>query len=191
MLLPAFLFGKYADVKKRSKKILKELRSGKSFDEVLPGEMIDTNDHEGWIILEGPSRLVGGENHFNVYALMHEFYFGSTADFDKELEEKLFSKSLESPWGILLFMGDAKLKCFDEKEDRIQQYINACYQFREDIFSIGNRYNVGLFYPTYLGDFSNSLSYCLIIAGVATEKIQLARRDNGLKQVLIAYIEKR
>lgn len=190
MKIPSIFYGKYADVKKRVKRVLADLNQGTITYDSLSADMIDTEDNQGLIVLSGPSRIIGASEHFNVYVFMHEYYFGSAKARDSEFEQELFTKSLESPWGLLLLMGDARLKCFDSRPDRVAQFIASCYKFRHDLFGAGSRYSIGLAEPIDLSNSINSLNYCLAQSGVDHEMLKTSIRVGGLEELLVNYVEK-
>jgi hypothetical protein len=70
MQLPSFLYGRYKDVKARSNKLVTALRRGTKWSELagLSDEMLDTRRVSGLIVIDGPSPLLGGENHFHCFA---------------------------------------------------------------------------------------------------------------------------
>ena len=62
MELPALFYGLYRDVKRRTSKIVTQIRKGADWISLVEAEgFLDTGTIPGLIVLDGPSSLLGGE----------------------------------------------------------------------------------------------------------------------------------
>ncbi len=69
MRVPSFLHGRFAEVSRSAKGAAHELQRGAHLVDVVDS-WVDLRDLPGLIVLDGPSKLLGGSLHFHAFALM-------------------------------------------------------------------------------------------------------------------------
>jgi hypothetical protein len=98
MLIPAFLYGKYPEVKKSCNKIITQLKKGKSFQE-LNLEYRDAAKEGSAIVLENVWKTNSHIEGFWMFPLASQLW---KAEMEKKTNsEKIFNELVEMPWGHL------------------------------------------------------------------------------------------
>src|SRR5262249_1722999 len=99
----------------------------------------DTAHTKGMFVLEGPSPLVGGEMHFQLYLPLS--LLRRKRRQDTELLDAIFHESLKTAWGTLLLTGPPCVYWFHEGNR--PAYIQAVFRHWEEIGTVGPRYTDG------------------------------------------------
>ncbi|MCW3085867.1 MAG: hypothetical protein JWP12_3233 [Bacteroidetes bacterium] len=175
MNIPSVFYGKAADVKKRVKQIVNEFSKGKPWDELLGDKFIDTNSSSGLIVIDGPSKLLGNQEHFHMYTLMRHVLYDSKIP--EGSIEKFFSNSIETNWGLLLLLNYQNFACFDGKDQRRKLFLRAANKQFDSLVDIGSRYSSGLPDPKNLAELPNAIYYCLSLQGIDVNKVITGSRD--------------
>lgn len=101
MQLPALFYGLYRDVKRRTARIVNRVPKGADWIALVEAEgFLDTATTPGFILLGGPSPLLGGEPHFQQWLLWVQFR-AHWPDWGNALLEPIFQQSLTRPWSTL------------------------------------------------------------------------------------------
>ncbi len=186
MKIPEFLYGTYREVKKKSNRILRELTKGASWEEAIESFlMLDTNDMEGNLILEGPSPIDRNFKHF------HMFAFLSLLDENESLEnrqDEIFYKHLETPWGTLSLMphGDGIIQFLLNPPERHIPFLKSVSKFWEIFISeekIFTRH--GEIRPLWC--YNTNLMFVLARRGVPDEILDAPLPKNDLEALLKKY----
>lgn len=104
MIIPAFFYGKYSDVKARTAKLVASAIKGKSFSEALPDRRtIDTSTvTAGYLNLMTHRDLSIVQSHFH-FTLLRAALADAEGLPDTPLFDRLFAEILEMEWGSLVF----------------------------------------------------------------------------------------
>ncbi len=185
MKIPEFLYGTYREVKKNSNRIIRELKKGVSWEEIvdcLP--MLDTNDMEGNLIMEGPSPIDRDFNHF------HMFAFLTILRDEESLEngqEEIFNKHLESPWGTFSLMSGrgGTIQFFVIPPERHIPFLEAVSKFWE-IF-IGEEKNFTRYGDTSIWSYTSNLQFVLARRSIPHDILRAPLPNNDLDALLKKY----
>lgn len=107
MKVPAALFGLNKEVRPRVRKMVIALKNGAAWEEVVAAQdMLDTDTHEGLLVLDGPSSLTDYAPHFQFYFLPllaeDAIYAGRISE---ETGAQIFAAFLSSSWALLGLFG--------------------------------------------------------------------------------------
>lgn len=189
MKLPAHFYGLYREVKRRNAKIITQLCRGADWMELVEaGGFLDVETTPGFVMVDGPSPLTGGQPHFQIWPLWYEIY-GLTASFkgkprvSKELAQEVFERSLTRPWSTLGLVCYRGLHWLSEKH-RYRPFLDAVRHYWELFDSIGPRYSGGLQQGSTLWLAGNSIKYVLANLGMPTDVLRSPLPPGGLFELL-------
>lgn len=172
MLLPELTYGLTKDVKRRASRIITKLKRGASWREATQGPMLDTAEHPGLIVLDGPSRLVGGTSHFHVYILLQEALdamLPQRARLSLEMRAGLFAAALEEAWSTLALQGRANQTWLWPVENHLP-FVRASIRFWSS-FDDALRYSSGDDQGNWLWNINPMIHYVLVNLGVPPEAL--------------------
>lgn len=111
MELPALFYGPYHDVKRRTSRIVTQMRKGADWMALVEAEgFLDTAAVPGFIVLDGPSPLLGGQPHFQQWLLWAQYHDKQAREWARgredvheqdAQEEAIFQQSLSRHWSTL------------------------------------------------------------------------------------------
>ncbi|MCP4148229.1 MAG: hypothetical protein GY757_10815 [bacterium] len=185
MKIPEFLYGPYREVKKKSNKILRELTKGAIWEEKVEAfPMLDTNDMEGNLIMDGPYSGEKDEEHFQMYAFL------SLLDENESLEnrqEEIFYKHLETPWGTfsLMAVGDGIVQSFLIPPKRHIPFLKSVSKFWE--MFLPEEKNFTRNGDTSIWSYTSTLKFVLARRGVPNEILRGPLPKNDLEAFLKKY----
>ena len=104
MLVPAFLHGLFRDVKAACRRKVTQLKRGAEWAD-LAGDLVDTRDHEGLLVLDGPSPLMGGTPHFHFFAMAQAIENDVPFRLPESVFTMLFEPMIHTNWGLLVPAG--------------------------------------------------------------------------------------
>jgi hypothetical protein len=189
MKLPAHFYGLYQEVKRRNAKIITQLCKGADWMALVEAEgFLDVETTPGFVVVDGPSQLTGGQPHFQVWPLWYQihretFRFEGKPRVSKELAEEVFERSLTRPWSTLGLVSYRGVDWLYEKH-RYRPFLRAVRQYWSLFDSIGERYSGGLQRGTRLWSAGNSVTYVLANLGIPTEVLRSPLPPGGLDELL-------
>lgn len=162
MLIPVSLYGIYKEIKPTFLKALTKVKKGMSILDALEGDkLLDTNKVPGFIVLHGPSSLLGSTPNFHVYspaALLAHF---KPNDYLRpEQYEKFFLDCLTTPWSTLMLLGPCLFFWMDTDE-RKKKFLLAVANHWEIYINEGKRYALGVDDGSSIEKGPNMIYYCL------------------------------
>ena len=98
MQFPKWIYGKYANVKARSRRYARDVLSGMPLSEAA-GDLVEVDSLPGMIVLDGPSTLVRGDN-FHAYMVLRAISNERTSSTRPEWEG-ICSQMWGVDWGLL------------------------------------------------------------------------------------------
>jgi len=190
MKIPAFLNGKSQKVKSESNKIMTKLKRGMDFTEVVAGPMINTRKKTGLIVLHGPSPLVGGQEHFNLYWIHRIIHEKVNRSVLTEKDEKdIFYTSIKTDWGTLCLTGWNNQMWFAKDSHSIKEewgrlFLKSVIKYWECFLAEGSRYSNGSNTGGDLWRLSTTIKYVLANFGVPTDVLNNSLPQGGLAQLV-------
>jgi hypothetical protein len=187
--LPAHFYGPYQEVKRRNAKIITQLCKGADWMALIEaGGFLDVATTPGFVMVDGPSPLTGGQPHFQIWPLWYQIH-GETVSFSgkprvsKELADEVFERSLTRPWstlGLVSYRGQHWLR----DKHRYQPFLHAVRQYWELFDSIDVRYSGGLQRGTTLWFAGNSVTYVLANLGIPTDVLRAPLPPGGIEEFI-------
>jgi hypothetical protein len=189
MKIPSMFYGRYADVKKRSLRMVTAIRKGATLQEVVGPDEIDLSQtpSDELIILEGPSVLVGGTNHFHIYVPLTRLYFdfnGKDKIVPEEKREAIFEQAIKLDWAVLSLIAGMNCNWYAESPERCERVLKEIDRLSNDLTSVGEKFSFGLSSGSSLWETPNGAMYCLAILGIEDETIKNATKSNKLLELI-------
>lgn len=102
VMLPSFLYGRFADVSRACRKAATRFIKGASLSE-LPDALIDVATMDGYIVVEGPHPNLATEAHYQGYALVARLL--DRLDARDAIWDRFLDEMLAHPWLIYCCLG--------------------------------------------------------------------------------------
>jgi hypothetical protein len=183
MQLPALFYGLYRDVKRRTARIVNRVPEGADWIALVEAEgFLDTATTPGFILLGGPSPLLGGEPHFQQWLLWVQFR-AHWPDWGNALLEPIFQQSLTRPWSTLGLVAGQNTDWFVPTH-RFHPFLHAVRQYWDLFDSVGARYSDGLQTPEPLWSLTTSIKYVLANLGVPGDELDPPMPSGGLAELI-------
>ena len=180
MELPALFYGLYRDVKRRTSKIVAQVREGADWMALVEaGGFLDTAVTPGLIVLEGPSPLLGGEPHFQMWLLWWQLLNTHSALGD----EDVFERSLTQPWSVLGLVSHPNDMWVYEKR-RYRPFLRAVRRYWDLFDAEGARYSNGSECGARLWSLPNTIMYVLANLGLSNEEMDPPWPPGGLPEII-------
>lgn len=193
MELPALFYGLYRDVKRRTSRIINRIRKGDDWIALVESEgFLDTAKMPGFIVLEGPSPLLGGQPHFQEWLLWTQYNNKRTQEWvlgREELHERddeedaIFQQSLTRPWSTLGLVAGGNTGWLYPKH-RYRPFLRAVRRYWHLFESAGPRYSGGLQTPKPLWALPNSIKYVLANLGMSNAEMDPPWPPGGLPEII-------
>jgi len=183
LLVPAALHGAAKQAAAVSRRAVTSLTRGGAWPDCFE-PTVDVATLPGFILLNGPSSLFGGEPHLHVYSPMRELDRAVDAGrLDLPAALPAFEASLGRPWALLGLLSQANYRWMDDSARRraFLRSMAAAWPLFEaagDRFTMGSRTGQGLWsLPTLL-------KYALAQEGVAAPRLTAPLPAGGLGALL-------
>ena len=151
MQVPALLYGEYADVRKKCRRIFaRSLSQRQPLLDAFEGEgMIDTADHPGLLVVDGPSSSSNRYVHYQCFVPLRLVFPGmeqSLGPLDPEAEGAIFTALLERPWGMLCMLSSNNMNLMFTREEpeSYRRYLLAMLRHWDLLDREGPRYSPGV-----------------------------------------------
>lgn len=142
--IPAFLYGKFADVKRATSRVVSQLKKGVSIGEIAADyEWIDCSAVTGKLILNGPSPLAGTQDHFHLFALPRLMQLGNVTTDPKysKLMSTFFDDMMQDFWShMVLSSGQSVYPFYHSEQNRIA-YLRQLVAYKERYTRINDRFD--------------------------------------------------
>jgi len=100
-----------------------------------------------------------------------------------EIEEQVFTASLQTPWGLLGLLSQTNV-IWVYPQQRYQPFLQASILFWDILYQEGNRYSNGSNNGENLWTIHTNLKYVLANLGVSQERLNQPLPSGGLKALL-------
>ena len=169
--LPRIMYGRYRDVRPRLAKIARRMRKGEAWMPLVEEQgFLDVATTPGYLVGDGPSPLLGAEQHFQVWLLWMLARKGGMREI-RDTEEQIFQTSLTRPWsvlGLVLPGSDAWLR----EQSRRLPFLQAVCPHWDDFIAVGTRYTQGSQNIKALSDMHSTVRYSLGHQGYTYEQVR-------------------
>lgn len=187
MLIPAVLFGRYAEVNRKVKKAVTCMTKGAALDEALSvDDQTNASQTNGLFVLNGPSPSLGGGDHWHVWlpwtVLNNVAGKGSLTPCRMN---EIFEQSLTSNWGTLGLLAHAN-QIWLFPEQRHPPLLQAALHFWPEFAHEGSRYSSGSAAGATLWSLPNNVKYVLARRGVSVEALMSPLPNGSLADFLAA-----
>jgi hypothetical protein len=182
MLVPAFLYGRYRDVKPACQRLVTRLRRGTPWHE-LGGDMIDTRERPGVLIIDGPASGLGQDDHFHVFAPARVIDQAIPHRLPESTFTELFEPMLATAWGFLALLGQNGQAFLYEPERQIR-FLHALVKYWPALDAEGERYSTGGQHIDHLWQLATNIQFCLCNQGLPTERCDEPVPPGGMAELV-------
>ena len=182
MQVPGFLHGRYREVKAAMRRKITQLKRGATWDE-LAGELVDTRELPGLLVLDGPGPLLGGEPHFHFFAPARLLSDAVDDRLPGDTYKTLFESVAATRWGFLTMLGQWG-RSFVRPPDQMEHFLHTALYWWDELVAEGVRYTCGLDYGHLLWDLPTNLQFALARLGAPTERLQQPLPEGGLAELV-------
>ncbi|WP_218082115.1 hypothetical protein [Anthocerotibacter panamensis] len=189
MQIPTCFYGRYSEVKSRCKKAVMALKRGKTWEEAVgTSDVLDTVSTPGFLVLDNPGSGLGSELNFHIYPLLPLIRSAIVGErLSPEIEDKVFSDSLQTAWGILGLISRTNTRWVTPPE-RYQPFLQAALRFWDELYLEGKRYTTGSNSGKDLWATPNNLHYVLANMDMPEELLDIPLPMGGI-ETLLSYIK--
>lgn len=182
MQIPAFLYGRFQEVKAACRRKVTQLKRSAGWTD-LADDFIDTRDCEGLLVLDGPSPLLGGAPHFHVFAMAHAIRNAVPRRLTRSVFTTLFEPMIHTNWGFLVPMGQWGYSFFDPPGHQ-QRYLHQAIRWWPELEAEGPRYTLGSRAPAHLWDIPTNIKFCLAREGLPEELFDEPVPEGGMAELV-------
>lgn len=184
MEIPDLFYGRYAEVNARCYRLVRRLARGVAWSEAVDGQLVDTRDRPGLLVLNGPSPMLGGVAQFQCY-LPHFRVRNAVGQrrLSADVEAAVFATSLETAWGFLGLLAPANVMWVNARE-RYWPLLQAGLRYWSVLDAEGARYSLGMADGQPLWSVPNNLKYVLANLGVPVAALQVPLPPGGLAELI-------
>jgi hypothetical protein len=184
--VPSLLYGLYEDVLARSRDVVRHLAEGEAWSDELVGNLIDTHEKPGLLVLAGPSPLLARASAFHCYLLHFQIREAlGQRRLRTDLNAAIFAASLHVAWGVLGLLAPANVMWMHESARR-RPMVDASARFWTILIGEGDRYTVGLPRGESLWSVQNNLRYVLVNLGFDPSELLRPLPASGLAHFIDA-----
>jgi len=145
LAVPSFLYGKFADVKRETGKVVSRLKKGVPVGEIVSNyDFIEVGSVPGKLVLDGPNPLTGIQEHFNLFALPRLLVVPMLEGINKkdetfnQLIQNFFSDMMGNFWShLVLSCGQSVYNFYNSEQNRIF-YLKNLIIFQDKYVSINS-----------------------------------------------------
>ena len=182
MQVPGFLHGRYREVKAATRCKITQLQRGASWDE-LAGELVDTRELPGLLVLDGPNRLLGGEPHFHFFAPARLLFDAIDDRLPGDTYETLFESVAATRWGFLTLLGQWG-QSFLWQPGHLEHFLHAALHWWDELDAEGRRYTSGSRSPRTLWELPTNIQFALARLDVPDHRIDPPLPEGGLAELV-------
>lgn len=184
--LPRLLYGRYRDVRPRLMRIVKHMVKGNDWLSMVESDgFLDVASTSGSIVGDGPSSLLGRDEHFQMWFLWEQAWRKADGD-GAENTSKIFADSLTRPWSLLgLMMPGCQLWLWNKERHR--PFLAAVAPHWDDFSAVGARYTTGSRNPNPLWRMPSGVPYAMGNQDIPTDLLRSPLEPGTLARYLSEY----
>jgi hypothetical protein len=171
MQLPRIFYGRFREVKPRLMRVAKRAARGEDWVGLVEHDgFIEVADTEGFIVGDGPSSLLGGGEHFQMWFLWDRLWQVEPKP-SAEIKEAFFQESLAHSWSVLGLMMRVNHFWFI-REEHHAPFLRAVSRYWLDFGAVGPRYSNGNNQGMTLWDVVTMVKHLFANHGLPLEFLQ-------------------
>ena len=171
LLLPKLMYGRYRDVRPRLMRISQRMRKGQDWLPLVEQDgFLDVADTPGLIVGDGPSTLLGADEHFQMWLLWTLARKGGMRDI-RDIEESIFQQSLSTPWTVLGLVMSRNDGWFWNHSHH-HRFLEAVCPHWDEFAAIGPRYTLGRQPGKNLWETHNTVLFVLGNQGIPLDQLR-------------------
>lgn len=183
MKLPALFYGLYREVKRRTSKIVTQIRRDKDWIALVEAEgFLDIESTPGLIVMHGPSPLLSGQSHFQMWLPWSQLR-AKVEDAKSPLLQRVFDESLTRPWTVLGLVARGNHSWFIQRE-RLRPFLQTVRQYWDTYAELGPRYTNGSDMGDELWSIPNNVTHALAKLGISNEVLNKPLPPGGLGELI-------
>jgi hypothetical protein len=183
MQLPLMFYGLYRDVKRDVSKVAAKLRKGGDWMGMVEAAgLIDAGSVPGYLVLDGPEKMLGGEPHFHLWPLLWQIGQGEQS-LHTDTMKSVFEQSLAAPWSTLGLVA-IKNTIWLFPRERYSPFLQAVRQHWSMLHSAGERYTNGLTWGQSLWAIPNNIKYVLANLGATAQTLNASLPPGGVPELI-------
>jgi hypothetical protein len=187
MKLPAFLYGRYAEVNPRCRKLVAAFAKGARWDD-LAGDMVETRNAAGLIVLEGPSKTFDDADHFQCFVPARAVHDAVMNDrLPDTIYRDVAQQWMASAWGVLALLGQDG-RGFPGPDQYIA-FLRAFLRCWNEFAAEGKRYSYGTHDARELWTMPTSIGYVLGQMGIPLQTLRARQSADDLLALIRQALE--
>jgi hypothetical protein len=186
MQLPRIFYGRFREVKPRLMRVAKRAARGEDWVALVEHDgFIEVADTDGFIVGDGPSSLLGGEAHFQMWFLWERMVLVKPAA-SPEVREAFFQESLAHSWSVL-GMTMRRNDFWVTPEPHQAPFLRAVSRHWLDFGAVGPRYSNGSRQGVTLWEVSTMVRLLFARRGLPLEFLQAPCAPGAFARLLDEY----
>lgn len=187
MQIPEFLYGRYKDVKARCRRKVSAFCKGAPWSD-LAGDMIDTTEIPGLLVIDGPYSQLGSGHHFRCFVLTTLLIEAMPDRLPYEAAHRVVEESLNSAWGVLGLLGQRGQHYLYHQEHHIP-FLQAALGFWDDFTAEGERFTRISTEGKNLASVPTTLTYVLVNQGLPNDVLLECQTPQELAEMIRVVLE--
>jgi len=189
MHLPSIVYGTFAISQRNVRKALTQVRRGERWNDAMQATgAMETADHPGLLLLNGPNPLLGGDDHFQLYLPLTEFSRQiRKGRFLRDREEDVFGQCLLTLDGLLGLLAPANLGWVYPAHRR-QPLVQAAIEQWSVLDAVGARYSAGMATGSRLWDLPTNVKFVLANMGLDIPALNAPLPDGGIPELIARMV---
>jgi hypothetical protein len=183
MQICSSLHGRYKDVARAAKRMALAFERGADVQALVQGCEADLDELPGLIVLDGPSPLLGGGNHFHAFALSRALLDveGDSPEGARLLRKRWLDDSLLRPWTFLGLLGQVDQDLVPDS--RLLDLLDGATAHWQALQDCGKRYSSGLPSGSSLWEAQRMLTFALARQGVDLGSVRPPEKSAELERL--------
>ena len=182
MLVPSFFHGRFREVKAACGKKITQLKRGADWLD-LAGDLVDTRQLPGLLVLNGPSPLLGGGEHFHFFAMGQALDNAIPRRLPMDTMVTLFEPMIHTIWGFASILSQWG-RSFLYPPGHQQRYLHLAVRWWDELDAEGPRYSRGDDEGRALWDVPTNIQFCLAREGCPMELLRQPLPPGGLAEMV-------
>ena len=183
MLVPSFYYGRFREVKAACSRKVTQLKRGAQWPELAADDWLDTREHPGLLVHNGPSPLLGGGLHFHFFAMGQALRNAIPQRLPVSTFETLFEPMIHTIWGYLSIMSQWG-QSFLRPPGHQQRYLHLAVRWWDELDAEGPRYSHGNDEGAALWSLPSNIWYCLAREGLPEELFDMPVPEGGMAELV-------